>query len=91
MSRTRGKRGEQRRLRTKTGTVAGFDKLNSRMVASAETVAGYLEKSDGSYDVFFVGVNGATTPAEDFEGMLQVADDAAMASAYLQQSAAHRR
>ncbi len=75
----------------KTGTVADFDKLNSRLVVPAETVAGYLDKGNGRYDVFFVGVNGATTPSDGFEGLLQVADDVATVSGYLQQSASHRR
>ncbi|MFG2587629.1 hypothetical protein [Streptomyces sp. NPDC048438] len=47
-------------------------------------------KGNGRFDVFFAGVNGASTPTTDVNGVLDVADDLAMISAYLQEAAARR-
>ncbi|MFF3743369.1 D-alanyl-D-alanine carboxypeptidase/D-alanyl-D-alanine endopeptidase [Streptomyces kronopolitis] len=75
----------------KTGTVAGGDTLNDRLAVGAETAAGYLETRKGHFDVFFDGVNGASTPNADINGVLTIGDDVADIAAYLQQqsSAGH--
>lgn len=41
-------------------------------------------------DVFFAGVNGASTADSGVNGVLDSADDVARVAAYLQQEAAHR-
>ncbi|WP_030411065.1 D-alanyl-D-alanine carboxypeptidase/D-alanyl-D-alanine-endopeptidase [Streptomyces sp. NRRL S-1448] len=67
----------------KTGTVAGADDLNDRIAVGAETVAGYLDRGKGRFDVFFAGVNGASAP--DVDGVLAIGDDVATVAARLQQ------
>ncbi|KAB2588058.1 D-alanyl-D-alanine carboxypeptidase/D-alanyl-D-alanine endopeptidase [Streptomyces arboris] len=74
----------------KTGAAVGLDALNNRLAVGAITIAGYLDKGDGRFDVFFAGVNGASTPTTDVNGVLDIADDLAMISAYLQEGAARR-
>lgn len=61
------------------------DLLNDRLAVGAETTAGYLETSKGHYDVFFIGVNGASTP--DISGVLTIANDVADIAAILQENA----
>ncbi|MGW7575609.1 D-alanyl-D-alanine carboxypeptidase/D-alanyl-D-alanine endopeptidase [Streptomyces sp. NPDC054765] len=75
----------------KTGTAAGGDTLNDRLAVGAETTAGYLETRRGHFDVFFAGVNGASTPHADINGVLAIANDVAGVAAYLQQQASARR
>ncbi|MFD3544277.1 D-alanyl-D-alanine carboxypeptidase/D-alanyl-D-alanine-endopeptidase [Streptomyces sp. NPDC058655] len=70
----------------KTGAVVGLDALNDRLGVGAITIAGYLDRGDGRFDPFYAGVNGAATPTTDPAGILAIADDLAMISAYLQQS-----
>lgn len=72
----------------KTGATVGLDALNDRLGAGAMTLAGYLDRGDGRFDAFYVGVNGASTPTADTAGVLAIANDLAMISAYLQESAA---
>ena len=74
----------------KTGAAVGLDALNNRLAIGAITIAGYLDKGNGRFDVFFAGVNGASTPTTDVNGVLSIADDLARISAYLQESAARR-
>lgn len=74
----------------KTGTVGGLDALNNRLAVGAQTLAGYLDKGSGRFDVFYVGVNGASTPTTDIAGLLRIADDIALVGAYLQENAAAR-
>ncbi|MCM2413104.1 D-alanyl-D-alanine carboxypeptidase/D-alanyl-D-alanine-endopeptidase [Streptomyces sp. RKAG290] len=74
----------------KTGAAVGLDALNNRLAVGAITIAGYLDKGNGRYDVFFAGVNGASTPDTDVNGVLDIADDLAMISAYLQEDTARR-
>ncbi|WP_405664259.1 D-alanyl-D-alanine carboxypeptidase/D-alanyl-D-alanine-endopeptidase [Streptomyces sp. NBC_01166] len=74
----------------KTGAAVGLDALNDRLAVNAITIAGYLDKGNGRFDVFFAGVNGASTPTTDVNGVLDIADDLAMISAYLQEAAARR-
>ncbi|MER5871149.1 D-alanyl-D-alanine carboxypeptidase [Streptomyces sp. NPDC002044] len=71
----------------KTGAAVGLDALNDRLGAGAITIAGYLDRGDGRFDTFYVGVNGASTPTADPAGVLAIANDLAMISAYLQESA----
>ncbi|MGW0558031.1 D-alanyl-D-alanine carboxypeptidase/D-alanyl-D-alanine endopeptidase [Streptomyces sp. NPDC002926] len=74
----------------KTGAAVGLDALNNRLGVGAITIAGYLDKGNGRFDVFYAGVNGASTPTTDVNGVLDIADDVAMISAYLQEAAARR-
>lgn len=74
----------------KTGAAVGLDALNNRLAVGAITIAGYLDKGNGHFDAFFAGVNGASTPDTDVNGVLDIADDLAMISAYLQEAAARR-
>lgn len=74
----------------KTGAAVGLDALNNRLAVGAITIAGYLDKGNGRFDAFFAGVNGASTPTTDVNGVLDIADDLAMISAYLQEAAARR-
>lgn len=74
----------------KTGAAVGLDALNNRLAVGAITIAGYLDKGNGRFDVFYAGVNGASTPTTDVSGVLSIADDLAMISAYLQEDAARR-
>ncbi|MEU9125851.1 D-alanyl-D-alanine carboxypeptidase/D-alanyl-D-alanine-endopeptidase [Streptomyces sp. NPDC048506] len=69
----------------KTGTVAGGDLLNDRLAVGAETTAGYLETGKGTFEVFFAGVNGASTSRADVDAVLRVGDDVAGVAALLQQ------
>lgn len=75
----------------KTGTVAGGDALNDRLAVGAETAAGYLETRPGHFDVFFAGVNGASTPNARINGVLATGNDVADIAAYLQQQSASGR
>ncbi|WP_407285556.1 D-alanyl-D-alanine carboxypeptidase/D-alanyl-D-alanine-endopeptidase [Streptomyces sp. BP-8] len=70
----------------KTGTVAGGDALNDRLAVGAETAAGYLETGKDRFDVFFAGVNGASTAGANIGGVLAIANDVADVAAYLQQT-----
>lgn len=74
----------------KTGAAVGLDALNNRLAVGAITIAGYLDKGNGRFDVFFAGVNGASTPTTDVNGVLSIANDLATISAYLQEAAARR-
>ncbi|MFD9221739.1 D-alanyl-D-alanine carboxypeptidase/D-alanyl-D-alanine-endopeptidase [Streptomyces sp. NPDC060064] len=74
----------------KTGAAVGLDALNNRLGVGAITLAGYLDKGNGHFDVFYAGVNGASTPTTDVNGVLDIANDLAMISAYLQEEAARR-
>ncbi|MEU9012407.1 D-alanyl-D-alanine carboxypeptidase/D-alanyl-D-alanine-endopeptidase [Streptomyces sp. NPDC048479] len=74
----------------KTGAAVGLDALNNRLGVGAITLAGYLDKGNGRFDVFYAGVNGASTPTTDVNGVLDIANDLAMISAYLQEAAARR-
>jgi D-alanyl-D-alanine carboxypeptidase/D-alanyl-D-alanine-endopeptidase (penicillin-binding protein 4) len=74
----------------KTGAAVGLDALNNRLAVAAITIAGYLDKGNGRFDVFFAGVNGASTPTTDVNGVLDIGNDLAMISAYLQEAAARR-
>ncbi|WP_392671567.1 D-alanyl-D-alanine carboxypeptidase/D-alanyl-D-alanine-endopeptidase [Streptomyces sp. LN785] len=73
------------RVSAKTGTVAGGDLVNNRLAVGAETAAGYLETAKGRYDVFFVGVNGASAPG--INGVLAIGNDVAEVAAILQENA----
>lgn len=72
----------------KTGTMAGGDALNDRLAVGAETTAGYLETGKDRFDVFFAGVNGASTTGTDIKGVLSIGNDVADVAAYLQQQGA---
>lgn len=72
----------------KTGAAVGLDALNDRLGVGAITIAGYLDKGDGRFDVFYAGVTGASTPTTDPSGILDIADDLAMIAAYLQEATA---
>ncbi|WP_405404139.1 D-alanyl-D-alanine carboxypeptidase/D-alanyl-D-alanine-endopeptidase [Streptomyces sp. NBC_01104] len=74
----------------KTGAAVGLDALNNRLAVGAITIAGYLDKGHGRFDAFFAGVNGASTRTTDVNEVLDIADDLAMISAYLQEDAARR-
>lgn len=74
----------------KTGAAVGLDALNNRLAVGAITIAGYLDKGHGRFDVFYAGVNGASTPTTDVNGVLTIGNDLAMISAYLQEAAARR-
>ncbi|MEU9115460.1 D-alanyl-D-alanine carboxypeptidase/D-alanyl-D-alanine-endopeptidase [Streptomyces sp. NPDC048483] len=74
----------------KTGTVAGGDALNDRLAVGAETAAGYLKTRKGHFDVFFAGVNGASTSGADINGVLDMGNDVADVAAALQQGGAGR-
>lgn len=72
----------------KTGAAVGLDALNDRLAVGAITIAGYLDKGDGRFDIFYAGVNGASTPTTDVQGVQDIANDLAMIAAYLQESTA---
>lgn len=72
----------------KTGAAVGLDALNDRLAVGAITIAGYLDKGDGRFDIFYAGVNGASTPTTDVQGVQNIANDLAMIAAYLQEAAA---
>ncbi|MGW1375933.1 D-alanyl-D-alanine carboxypeptidase/D-alanyl-D-alanine endopeptidase [Streptomyces sp. NPDC002446] len=74
------------RVFAKTGTVAGGDALNDRIAVGAETTAGYLETGKDRFDVFFAGVNGASTAGPDINGVLAMENDVANVAAALQQT-----
>ncbi|MFG2827084.1 D-alanyl-D-alanine carboxypeptidase/D-alanyl-D-alanine-endopeptidase [Streptomyces sp. NPDC048434] len=74
----------------KTGTAAGGDALNDRLAVGGETAAGYLETRQGHFDVFFAGVNGASTPNAGINGVLAIGNDVADVAAYLQQQSSGR-
>ncbi|MFG2146298.1 D-alanyl-D-alanine carboxypeptidase/D-alanyl-D-alanine-endopeptidase [Streptomyces sp. NPDC048696] len=74
----------------KVGTVTGLDAVNNRLAVGAQTIAGYLRRGDGRYDVFYVGVNGASTPTADISGLLEIIADLSDIAARLQQDAEHR-
>ncbi|MET9696747.1 D-alanyl-D-alanine carboxypeptidase/D-alanyl-D-alanine-endopeptidase [Streptomyces sp. NPDC006529] len=69
----------------KTGAAVGLDALNNRLGVGAITIAGYLDRGGGRYDVFYAGVTGASTPTTDPTGILSIANDLAMIAAYLQE------
>ncbi|MER5729476.1 D-alanyl-D-alanine carboxypeptidase/D-alanyl-D-alanine-endopeptidase [Streptomyces sp. NPDC002138] len=69
----------------KTGAAVGLDALNNRLGVGAITIAGYLDKGAGHYDVFYAGVTGASTPTTDPSGILSIANDLAMIAAHLQE------
>jgi serine-type D-Ala-D-Ala carboxypeptidase/endopeptidase (penicillin-binding protein 4) len=73
----------------KVGTVTGFDAINNRLAVGAETIAGYLKVGPHRYNVFFDGVNGASSPS--IEGVIGILDDTARIAAILQQNAAAHR
>lgn len=68
----------------KPGTVATVDTLNGRIFVS-EALAGYLEVRPGQFDVYDLVVDNAVT---SFTGVVQVFNDLAYISAYLQEDAA---
>lgn len=70
----------------KTGAAVGGDLLNDRLAVGAITIAGYLDKGGGRFDPFYAGVTGASTPSEDPAGVVSIANDLALISAYLQES-----
>ncbi|MCX5195519.1 D-alanyl-D-alanine carboxypeptidase/D-alanyl-D-alanine-endopeptidase [Streptomyces sp. NBC_00249] len=70
----------------KTGAAVGGDALNDRLSVGAITIAGYLDKGGGRFDTFFAGVNGASTPTENPEEVVGIANDLALIAAYLQES-----
>jgi serine-type D-Ala-D-Ala carboxypeptidase/endopeptidase (penicillin-binding protein 4) len=70
----------------KTGTFAGPDDLNERLQIGAMTLGGYLAVGDGRYEVFYVGVTGAT--ATTIEELVDVLRDVADISAFMQENAA---
>jgi serine-type D-Ala-D-Ala carboxypeptidase/endopeptidase (penicillin-binding protein 4) len=70
----------------KTGTVAGPDVLNERLQIGAMTLGGYLEVADGRYEVFYVGVTGAT--AATIDELITVLQDVADIAAFMQENAA---
>lgn len=72
----------------KTGAAVGLDALNDRLGIGAITIAGYLDKGDGTFDVFYAGVTGASTPTTDPNGILDIANDVAMIAAHLQEATA---
>jgi serine-type D-Ala-D-Ala carboxypeptidase/endopeptidase (penicillin-binding protein 4) len=69
----------------KTGTVLFPETLNNRFTL-AWALAGYLEVKPGRYYVYDLVVNGSV--AQDFNGVIGVANDAANISAILQEEAA---
>lgn len=69
----------------KTGAAVGEDALNDRLGVGAITIAGYLDKGGGRYEVFYAGVTGASTPTTDPSGIVSIANDLAMVAAYLQE------
>ena len=76
----------QGKVFAKTGTVAGPDDLNERLQIGAMTLGGYLEVGDGRYEVFYVGVTGAT--ARTIEELVGVLRDVADIGAFMQEDAA---
>jgi D-alanyl-D-alanine carboxypeptidase/D-alanyl-D-alanine-endopeptidase (penicillin-binding protein 4) len=68
----------------KPGTVATYDTFNNRLFLS-EALGGYLEVKPGQFYIFDVAVNNAVIP---FTGVVQVFNDLANISAYLQEDAA---
>jgi serine-type D-Ala-D-Ala carboxypeptidase/endopeptidase (penicillin-binding protein 4) len=76
----------QGKVFAKTGTVAGPDDLNQRLQIGAMTLGGYLEAGDGRYEVFYVGVTGAT--ATTIEELVDVLRDVADIGAFMQEDAA---
>ncbi|WP_405389919.1 hypothetical protein OG596_19745 [Streptomyces sp. NBC_01102] len=74
----------------KAGAAVGLDAPNNRLSVGAITTAGCLDKGDGRFGVFFAGVNGVSSPTTDVNGVLDIADDLAMISAYPQEAAARR-
>ncbi|MFH7596777.1 D-alanyl-D-alanine carboxypeptidase/D-alanyl-D-alanine-endopeptidase [Streptomyces racemochromogenes] len=70
----------------KTGAAVGGDLLNDRLAVGAITIAGYLDRGGGRFDLFYAGVNGASTPTTDPSGVLSIADDLALVAAYLQEA-----
>ncbi len=69
----------------KTGAAVGLDALNDRLGVGAITIAGYLDKGGGRYDIFYAGVTGASTPTTDPSGIVSIANDLALIAAYLQE------
>ncbi|MET3987978.1 D-alanyl-D-alanine carboxypeptidase/D-alanyl-D-alanine-endopeptidase [Streptomyces sp. PvR034] len=69
----------------KTGAAVGFDALNERLGVGAITIAGYLDRGGGRFEVFYAGVTGASTPTTDPSGILSIANDLALVAAYLQE------
>jgi serine-type D-Ala-D-Ala carboxypeptidase/endopeptidase (penicillin-binding protein 4) len=76
----------QGKVFAKTGTVAGLDDLNQRLQIGAMTLGGYLEAGEGRYEVFYVGVTGAT--ATTIEELVDVLRDVADIGAFMQEGAA---
>ncbi|MGW3146933.1 D-alanyl-D-alanine carboxypeptidase/D-alanyl-D-alanine endopeptidase [Streptomyces sp. NPDC001177] len=70
----------------KTGAAVGPDAVNARLAVGAITIAGYLDKGNGRFDTYYAGVNGASTPTTDPAGVVSIANDLALISAYLQES-----
>ncbi|MFJ3876029.1 D-alanyl-D-alanine carboxypeptidase/D-alanyl-D-alanine-endopeptidase [Streptomyces sp. NPDC090077] len=70
----------------KTGAAVGGDLLNDRLSVGAITIAGYLDKGGGRFDLFYAGVTGAMTATADPEEVVGIADDLARIAAYLQES-----
>jgi D-alanyl-D-alanine carboxypeptidase/D-alanyl-D-alanine-endopeptidase (penicillin-binding protein 4) len=69
----------------KTGTIVGGDTLNQRVTVGAQGLGGYLQTHDGRLDVFFLMVNGASTP--DIAGYFGIYDDVNNIAALLQEQA----
>jgi D-alanyl-D-alanine carboxypeptidase/D-alanyl-D-alanine-endopeptidase (penicillin-binding protein 4) len=67
----------------KPGTVLAFDAVNNGLFQS-EALGGYLEVKPGQFDIFDLAINNAVIP---FTGVLQVFNDLAIISAYLQEDA----
>lgn len=63
----------QGRVWAKTGTRAGYDGVNDRVILSTKALAGYINSSRGRNLAFAVYVN--NVPAEDVDSALQVGND----------------
>ncbi|WP_245984266.1 D-alanyl-D-alanine carboxypeptidase/D-alanyl-D-alanine endopeptidase [Streptomyces tateyamensis] len=73
----------------KPGTVIGLDDLNQRLTVGAQGLGGYLETDDGCLHIFYVMVNGASTP--DIPGYLDINEDVNTIAALLQEHASADR
>ncbi|MFE0464448.1 D-alanyl-D-alanine carboxypeptidase/D-alanyl-D-alanine-endopeptidase [Kitasatospora sp. NPDC058965] len=73
----------------KPGTVIGADDLNQRLAVGAQGLGGYLVTDDGCLHIFYVMVNGASTP--DIQSFLEVNQDVNTIAALLQEHASATR
>jgi D-alanyl-D-alanine carboxypeptidase/D-alanyl-D-alanine-endopeptidase (penicillin-binding protein 4) len=73
----------------KTGTAAGVDNLNNRLVIASKALAGYLYGRHGRLRPFVIVVNGGFFPM-NASSLFEATDDLARIAAVMQQAASSR-